>query len=821
MFVYFFVLLDVFLLFFTFGNFSNKKRIFATLAEAISVFLCLFSFLSAIMWTFECFTVEFCLIAVSIVIIPLFTIAYFKSDVKGKDYFLIKEIKIDYRILANSGAVLVAVFLSVGAYSTFGIGFNDGNSETIALSILGGNNQRNFKIEEFDNIKPESKYEYFFFDTISNIDAENFTANYWISESENGKNVMLADFGCNPVYPSILALSAKLFGTERMALIQAIIAFCLFVFIDEILRVLRCDWKLRSILILLLGISPIIVYCNHTCLIEPLLGLCMVMFFYFLLCKENTLQMMSVIGIITFSFLHTSVYTMLPMFLAVYWMYYIHTREKRHLISSLISIIGYILSFIYLNIVAYENTSINYRLGLPLLKDYYYLFVVFVMAVTILAAIVLSVFLNKTSSEKVKEFEKTKGLTIFKIGVTVVSFASIVLMIANNITKCESFKDALNLTFISFAMCTGVVLIPYIVARLISGSYTVGIKEGVIVVSFIYTVLLYSSIMKITLDGYYYEARYLATFLPFVILAAGILLHQSKGEGKYFVPVLGIVTLIVPTIMILSAKTETRIDKDIFSSVIETVEADADENTVIFIEKDLMKYFYFPLLNKTEASVDPREEEYIYSFCLFTKDLSSKVIYITDSKGEKYSDLGTVKYLKMNTKQEISSELVSTVTGLPNAFNDEDSDIVQVIEIDSLDKFINPDFLESFSNNDIVLSISSVEIEANGIAHVEVAVTDGNRLFNDETHYVSYHLDYEVSEDVYDNRKIKMGPFIAEDYSFDFNLTFVDEEMTAIFDVEEGSSWYSSENEVPSVTFFINEDGKWDYLIDKSLGENR
>lgn len=818
MFVYLLVLLNIVMLFFTFSSFSDKKKIFIPLAEAISVFLCIFAVSSGITWIFGVFSVEFCLMAVTFLIIVVSVYAYYKSPFKGKEFFSLGKIGIDHRVVFNKGAILIATFLSLGAFSTAGVGFNDGNAQAVALSILNGNNIRNIKISEYQDIEPGSRYEYFFYEAVTDIEKENFTANYHLKKNEEleGKMDIYLDFGTNPVYPSLLALSATLFGTGRMAFIQAIFAFCTFVFVDEILKVLKCDWKLRSLLILLLSVSPIIVYCNHTTLVEPIIGFCMVMFVYFLFCKENKLQVLSAIGIVTFSFIHTSVYTMLPLFLVVYWMYYVHSRKIRHLLALGISTAGYILSFVFLNFVAYENTLINYRLGIPFLKNYYFIFVIIIAAIATIVSVILFVTLRKVNPEKISQFEKSKGSNIFKIGVIIATVAALIFMVVVNIFKCDSFVDTMNITLIAFAVCTGIIIVPYIIGRLLSGSYNLGIREAVIVVTFIYTILLYSSVMRITIDGYYYEARYLSSFIPFIILTAGMMFRLLKEDEKYFIPIIGIIILFIPfTASLLSPDAEKRLDRNIFEEVNKTVEDKADENTVILIEKSLMKYFYYPLLNKTEAKVYPFEYSYAQSFILDTKDASSKVLLISDYQGNRYKHRGAIRFLKTFTPNEVSKEDLSAITGLPNAFHKGKENIVQVIELNNLGKIVEPDSIDKFEWDLMDLSVKEVEIDDDCMAHVTVSLTDKTKLYynDDDQLFLSYHLDYEESEDIYDNARTEIGPVVYADYIYDFNLAEIDEDLTVVIDVvEEGVEWYSWKNKAPAIDFVKKEDG-WEYTL--------
>lgn len=819
MFVYLLVLLNVIMLFFTFSSFSDKKKIFVPIAEAISVFLCIFAVCSGIMWIFDAFSVEFCLMAVTFLIVLLFAFVYYKSPVKGKEFFALGKIAIDHRVIFNKCAILVATFLSLGAFSTIGIGFNDGNAQIQALSIINGHNQVRFTIDEYDAITPDSKYEYFFFDSINNIDPENFTANYWISDagSEDGSAKMWAEFGSNPVYPSILALSAGLFGIKRMAFIQAVFAFCLFVFVDEILRELKCDWKLRSVLILLLGFSPIVVYCNHTTLVEPLLAFCMVLFMYFLLCKKNLMQILSALGIITFGFLHTSVYTMLPLFLVVYWISYIHTREKRHLIASVIAIAGYVISFVYLNIVAFENTLINYALGIPFFKDKGFVFVIIISVLTLVVDALLLIIFGDINAEKMTEFERGKGKIVFKIIMAVASVGSIVMMIIVNIFKCNTYKDALNITFVSFIVCSGIILIPYIVARLVSTSYNLGYKEAVTVVMFVYTVLLYSAVMKPMLGGYYYEARYLSSFIPFVIIIGGMMLRFFKEDEKYFLPIIATILIAIPyTTSLLSSDAERRLDINVFEDVLKTVEDHSDEDTIIFVEKSLMKYYYYPLLHSSKAKVYPIEPSYFDDFCLDTMDTTSRVIYISDSTGDRYRGRGGMKFISEDKQNLVSENDESVILGLPNAFHEGPMTTTQVIEVLNLRNLLDYNSFKKLNWWEFNIVIKDVEIDENGLATVKVAVSDQDRIYTTGDYGISYHVDYEKAKDVYDFPRIPLGPYVLEDYVFEIDLSEEDEAMKVTFDiVEEEVRWFSFNHRVPSVLFEQDEEGEWIYTIEQ------
>ena len=818
MFVLSLLLLNVLMLFFTFSTFSDKKRLFVLLAESISVFLCLFSLTSAFLWIFEAFTVEFCLLVVTVFVTVVFIINYFKNGKKGKDFFALGDIKVDKSNIINRSIIIIATLLSLGSYATVGIGYNDGNAQIQAISILNGQNSLKFEVDEYENIAPGSQYEFYFFDAINNIDSENFTANYSINkvdtEEEDVKEYrMTGEYGSNPVYPSILALSACIFGIKRMAFIQAIFAFCLFVFVDELLRKLKCDWKLRSVLVLLLGVSPIIIYCNRTTLVEPLIGFCMIMFMYFLLCKKKKLQVLSALGVVTFAFLHSNFYTMLPLFLILYWMYFIHTGKIRHLVSSGIVITGYILSFGFLNITAYENTSINYKLGLSFLGNNYYIFVIAAAAITVLFGIIFAIFVKKIDSQKLVEFKRNKGRKVFKILMAAISATPIPIMAYIIFAECNTFGDFLNITFVAFLVCSGVLLVPYILFRLISARYRMGIKETSVVLAFVYTVIMYSCVMKVLLDGYYYESRYISSFIPFIVLAAGMMLKLLKKEEKYFIPIIGIIIMLIPhSTSLMKSDAETRFNADVFEDVINIVQDRTDDESVIVIEKSLLRYYYYPLIQMTDADVYPIDADYFDTFCRDINDYDSKFIYITDDSGTRYLGKGRVRYLNNNIQKITSPENTSMILGLPNKFVEYDVGKVQVLEVSALGKMLNYELYDDLEKEDINLNVKDINIE-NGMATITVSVTDGSKIYHNERYLLSYHLEYENEEDLYDFPRYEIGPVIYKDFEIKINLSEQPEDVTVVIDiVEEGVEWYSWENRVPVILFTENE-GEWDYKI--------
>ncbi len=824
MFLYFMIFLNICMLFYGFRHILDSKKILVNLAESISVFLCLYMVTSGVMWILEMFTAEFCMLAVTFIIAVFFVITYIKSPVKGKEFFILTGVQYDHRTLINRAAIILATILSIGAYSTMGIGYNDGNAQIRALSILNENNRRTFAVEEFESITPKSEYETFFYKTVSEIDKENFTAKYRIEKDSDGegKNLMIGDYGCNPVYPSVLVLGAKIFGVRRMALIQALFAFCLFVFTDEILLALKCDWKLRSLLVALLGLSPVIIYSNHTTLVEPVIGFCLVMFLYMLVCKDEKRQLLSILAVFALSVLHAVVYTLIPLILVLYALYYAHTRKKIYLISAGASLIGYVLGFVFMSITAYENTMINYQIGIPFFGDKVFIFVIILAIVAFVSGSILLVSLNDVKEEDIRKFETGIGQKIFKIIVTVSISAFLILVIISGIMNCHSFKEVTRLTLMAFTICSGVSIVPAVLIRLLSMKYNPDSKEAIVIVSFIYTIMLYSAVMRVSIEKYYYDARFLASFLPFAIIAGGIALNYLKNEMRYYLPLIGMFILLVPySSTLISNDCEKRIDSEVFFDVIDYVDENADENTVVFVEKNLMKYFYYPLCELTDVRIYPMTADLIEDFVRDTKNNSSSVLYITN-KDEISKSKHTVEYFEKFYSQRFSEADVSMALGLPNSLKTRLAGNVEILKVESLSDLLSRFSYSKMEDSDFNLKVKDVEVDANNIAHVTLAVTDSNEIFYNEKYLLSYHLDYEFSEDLYDLPRVLIGPYTVETYTYDFSLSGMNEDLTVMFDVlEEGVAWYSWDNSVPVVSFSKDSEGNWTYTTGTKRGERK
>ncbi|MBQ2183835.1 MAG: hypothetical protein II399_04295 [Lachnospiraceae bacterium] len=92
-------------------------------------------------------------------------------------------------------------------------------------------------------------------------------------------------------------------------------------------------------------------------------------------------------------------------------------------------------------------------------------------------------------------------------------------------------------------------------------------------------------------------------------------------------------------------------------------------------------------------------------------------------------------------------------------------------------------------------------------------------MLYDEKYNLSFHLEYENSEDIFENYRIPLGSYIYGDYVIELDLSENEKNTRLITDiVEENVMWYSDNNEVPTVDF-IHSNEVWTYMINEGESE--
>lgn len=824
--IYVILILNVILLGFAFNGTDNKKWD-VILAEAISVFFGVFTISSGVLWIIDIYSLENNILVSTIISLIIVVVNFIIKKKKQINIFEVKNNAFSNKWLISRLVILLACLISTGSFATFGIGRNDGNALIQAYSQYKGNYSTEYAVAEMNGIIEGSEYSKYFEDTIVNLDTTDFTGEYWYVDKEIEKDggqitykEMLGSYGNNPVYASVLELGMALFGMTHANYINVIVLFCMLIFMDSILMRLRCKWGLRTLLIALMGIVPLVVYANHTAIVESLMMFCIVTVFYYLNDSTSHRQMFTALYVTTLMMLNVSAFVLIPIILIMFWLSFIRRGKKSILVVSALSAVGYGLSYLLLMETARNNTFTVYRQALFFLNDNQVTIVVVAcILASLVVTLVLALIMKNKISEAINSFLSKKGKRVFKLSLLGCMVISIAATVFFGIMECGSFKDVTMLSLPAIMMLTGVVIIPAIVIGIILMKYSIGLEEALYLVFFVYGVLIYSVMARPVIDSYYFEARYLLLFIPIVIIVAAIMLKTMK-EDAWYIPVVAIILLVIPyTTAVMNVKAETRVEWDNVLNVVEEIEAKAD-GEVVLLDEGLMKEFYHLIELSTDLSVYPYQEGIRGLIARDSDILGKKVLLITSENVASYAETGNVVYSNRNKKSGASK--FSPVIGLPSQYDITEEDYIQIIEFDDYSELLSEEdcINGNLTYNRIFWKINDIIIE-DDVAEVKVSLTYRPDVlyYNAEEMSISYHLEYEDEIlNAYDHKRTEIGngQFInGFDKTLEIPLEKIeDDEVIAIIDiVRDGKDWYSWRHKDCPVIRFSNSEEGWQYEI--------
>lgn len=820
--------INVILLFFTLNtDYQKNKRWEIGLAEAISVFFGLFLVVSSILWSIDTYSIEKSMIIVTLVNIALLLLSYILCKKRNINIFEISGMSVSSKWLVSRATIILLCFVSLGTYSVFGIGRNDGNAIVQAYSLSNNQNKLNYDIEEFDDILPHSKYAEYFFNTISEIDQTNFTGEYSlindVMDKDTSVTKMQGKYGNNPVYASFLEIGVKIFGFLKTSYINVFLLYCILIFVDSILVNVGCKWSLRTTLVALCGISPLIVYSNHTAIVETVMMFCMVAFFYFFICKKEYFKIIAALFSVAMSVVSVSAYTIIPIVLIICWINYFVNREKSSLIVSLITSLGYGFSYLLLMITAYTNTIIVYKQGLFFVSDKLITpFVIIGIVLSLVIPVLLLVMYKAGNSVRFKEFLKIKGRTIFKLIIFGMTIGAIIYSVITGILKYDSFSQATKMSIVVITAVTGFVSIPIILFFVVRMNYKLTVEVFSLVSFFTYGVFLYAGILRPRVSDYYFEARFLLPFIPFVFITAGIMMKDTKKDS-WVIPLIALAASFIPyTMVLMKPDVDERIGCENVDNVIEVVKNHSDEDTLILVEKSLLKDFYHALDSIEGLKVYPYEKSIKSDFAKSINTIGKRVIYITTDEKNNYAKKFTCLYSNDNNISKVAKKDYSPIFRLPLRYTESVDETLQVIEISDFSKTLNiTDFKDGiFTFDDIKLELQDIETYDN-VATIRLFVTEEKEVLynNSKELRLSYHLNFnDKSKNVYENPRFEIcnGKYV-NGFSQEVDILLsdiVEEEFTMTIDVvEEMIEWYSTNHSgCPVISFKRGKTG-WSYEI--------
>jgi len=529
-----------------------------------------------------------------------------------------KTHSLPYFTLHNKEILFLALILcitlpfSIHQFEFFGMGQDQGVYQVKAIELLYGNNQRVFDFEEYNELDEEKQEE--FYSYIKRNAGYDILDSRCHFISENMGSKVAGIFHGIPTWPSILALFAKLFGLAHMQSCQTIFWILALLLSFFILENINTKSSYEFISIMILGLSPQIIWVAKSALTEMLLTTIIACYFCLLTEKNKKMRGFSCIPIIAFCFYHVSIYTMIPMFLLMYWGLYCITEEKSYIRACSISICAYLVGFVFMAYISPTYTTNNYIRPLAFLKfvnEHTIFFLVFIASIT---AFIITGTLPMIRQKYIKVgFSLTEHKSLYVKTIVCILIAIFFIrgisFILEGKNGSGNENDIGNLTLISMMLATGGIMLPLVLVDILSRSKEklVGTNCYIVCFSFIYAVIVFSVLLRLNTRYYFYYGRYLVPYL-FIIVVAFCYFYNNYKISYFVIPLLaGMFILFYPADLWLYNKLDdTRVEFSTLEAILQTV---SGENNAVIIDTDIDRAFVLPV-KATGASIFHKWEDF-------------------------------------------------------------------------------------------------------------------------------------------------------------------------------------------------------------------
>lgn len=538
--------------------------------------------------------------------------------------------------------VLITLPLIWNKYGFYGMGQDEGVYQTHAIQLIYGKNDIQLDFEEYHQLNNEEDKDYYKQELHKALTGYYFydTSLQTTSEEQKISEVSGTIHGI-PTFAAVLALYGRLFSINHMVDVQTIYFICAVMLMYMIAETLNLKRSVRTLVTVLTAISPIILWSAKSSLTEMFLTVLMELYIYGMInFRDKRKSWFSVAAVVTFSFYHFTVYTVFPIFLLLHWTLFIIKREKRFVCQSLAMILGFLAGMCMSCFVAPAytiggiidgrrtgNFKPLYEL-LPWINENNVLTVVIAACILAAAITVLLLLLTRVFSK----LPQAKLRTVLPWLLRII-LAGALGMIVFNILRAKT-EDNLWLTvlqqstFIGFSMVTGgIVLAVLTVLWFIKTKVlTDNIQNFIVAGLFIYCILIYSIKLRPTTAYYYYFGRYLAPFVPVLLICAGIFINKITSWAIYTQLILSVLLLTPYLPFFYNASDDTQLSRESLEEIVKTIE----NNSIVIMSSETGRFLYLPVRTMTGASIYFQEEDIAGQIKELSKN-REKVYYITVS----------------------------------------------------------------------------------------------------------------------------------------------------------------------------------------------
>lgn len=641
------------------GCLSLKRDYIKCLVMGLSFFFCEYVVLSGILFVFDAFYIGrtlWMLLFVNLILLVL---------IRRKHSFHVEPLQFKkHSIFLIVFILLIPIYQAGNGF--FGMGQDQGVYQTKALFLMKDKTDKQIYYDEIELLDSEEERAAFVEDVFRYPGNDRYNTQYWFNPEEEKVNATSGYFHGVQTFPALMAWSGRLFGVENMMLCQMIFLFLYLAVVSFLCDEITSRQWVKIPALIIVGFSPIVIWVAKAALTEMFLTLIFALFFYFLQEGKGKKIWYTLIPLVTYSFYHVTIFTMMPLFVCIYLLYFLKSGERRYLYVSIANVLGYLAGFFAMLRVNSTYTENNYFNGIGFLS---FLTVenlpIFICIICVIALLVhfLMLRIKKPKEEWLNRFF---GSWVFKIGLMgiLVLFGLVILKRMN----CP-FQ---NLNIVGYAMMSGVITLPVIGGLFLwkffrEKDFLTDTFKVVIFFSFLYTVILYSAVFRVEIPHYYYYARYLAPYIAIIAFAFIYLAEKIKW------PFLAAIALFAGAFytkydaLLYAEPDDTRLTWETLKGVLDNIEDEG--KTAVLVDYDVGITYRLAIKGWTDADTYlVHDEDDLLEKLAFAGDEYEKIYFV--SRKEDVDFGGRIFHEKVRLMNEACEDLghYGNTTRLPIEF---------------------------------------------------------------------------------------------------------------------------------------------------------
>jgi len=505
--------------------------------------------------------------------------------------------------------VCLVLPLVIVKFGFFGMGQDEGVYQTQAINLMYGVTENQQDISEYEDIPSEQGQKDFmrrvqerllgFYTGTEFGEFPTYTEEDWLSP-------LSGIFHGIPNFPAVLALSGRILGLSGMSAVQTLFWICAVFAVYMTGRNLR--WKKSTLLLvgILTAASPIIVWTAKSALTETFQVLLISLFLYFMTERRRWSPLGAAAAIVTFSFFHVTAFVYMPLFVVLFFLTYILNSRRVNLLAGMVSVLGFGIGLTMMACVSPRYTYMNLGKSLysiiPFMNDHNCLKIVWI--VVALCASFLGAFYWGGWRKRLKKFLKLPACAwLVRVVILALLLWQIRVLMKDVIAEGGILQELQSLTLYAFSCLTGFLALPAAcIGLLLHPEWILAdTRKLTIGGAFLYCILFYSAFLTSHVWEYYYYARYLAPYIPVLILCAGMVLDSVRTRIKVAVLAVSMVVLAPFEYVLMTQQDDTHMPWD----VVEEIAAKIGEEDVVLMDDEMMRILYLPIRAITGAKAYP------------------------------------------------------------------------------------------------------------------------------------------------------------------------------------------------------------------------